>query len=92
VTDNSGMDFGRTDYNEKFGGSTDEGAEPVFLLRGKDPAAARAVRAWVSMASDHGVSADLLVSANEVARRMEAYALEAGRKPADAPQGALPGL
>jgi hypothetical protein len=84
--------FGRADYNEEFGGTDDLDAEPVFLLRGKDPASARAVRFWVSMASDYGVNTELLISANDVARRMEAYALEAGRKPADAPQGALPGV
>jgi hypothetical protein len=81
------LDFGRADYNKAFFGAPErpDDAEPVFLLRGKDPAAARAVRAWVSMAGDYGTDAEMLKAANLHAVRMEAYAAQAGRKVPDVP-------
>lgn len=78
------FNFGRTDYNEQFGGTDDPDAEPVFLLRGKDMASARAVRAWVKGAKDYGAQDDILIQANEHATRMQRYAeSNEDRRPAD---------
>lgn len=90
--DKANIDFGRSDYNESFLDGEPEGAdlEPVFLLRGQDPAAAAAVRKWVSMAKDYGVNPDMLKAANVQADRMARYAEGRGRKPADVQPGQLP--
>lgn len=86
------LDFGRADYNEAFYGAAErpEDAEPVFLLRGKDPASAAAVRAWVSMAGDYGVDPEMLKAANVHAARMAAYSAGAGRPTPDVPAAGAP--
>lgn len=79
------FNFGRADYNEQFGGTDEPDAEPVFLLRGKDMASAAAARQWVKGAKDYGATDDVLISGNEHAMRMQRYAEEHERKPADLP-------
>lgn len=79
------FDYGRDDYNEALGGNGGEDAEPVFLLRGQDPAAAHAVRQWARMAGDYGVSPEVRAQANEHARRMDAYAARSDHGPATVP-------
>jgi len=50
--------------------------EPLFILRGKDPAAPAAIRAWTEERIALGIntrSDDKMVSAATVAQEMEAY-------------------
>ena len=57
--------------------------EPVFLLRGQDPAAATAVRIYALLARDQGSSHDLVMKAHEQAEEMEKWANGHGKDCAD---------
>lgn len=65
--------------------------EPVFLLRGQDPAAAEAVRAyaqaWVRVGGDEKVAVRIAAWADE----MSAYAKAKRHGPPDVPDGMLRG-
>lgn len=47
--------------------------EPIFVLRGKDPVAAQAVRHWADMAEARGLHADKIEEARKFADEMDAY-------------------
>jgi hypothetical protein len=75
------MDHGRSDYNERIqdtaGRIPDD--EPVFLLRGQDPFAARAVDYWIQMMIESlGGSSDfqMIADLQDHAERMRSWARE----------------
>lgn len=63
--------------------------EPVFLLRGQDPAAAKAVRAYIRYAAAIGVDEETLAALDTWAEEMADYAERAQHGPADVPAGML---
>ena len=65
--------------------------EPVFLLRGKDPSAATAVRAWANDVEDRGGDKLLVARVRAWAAEMAAWHAHhaADRVVADAPDGVL---
>lgn len=66
--------------------------EPVFLLRGQDPSAGPAVRAWADDVEARGGNPEHVARVREWAKEMESYARnrEGGMKQvADVPEGAL---
>lgn len=65
--------------------------EPVFLLRGKDPSAAAAVRAWAQDVDDRGGNPLLVGRAMERAAKMSQYQLKHApdKVVADTPKGML---
>lgn len=66
--------------------------EPVFVLRGKDPSAAAAVRAWAHDVDKRGGDPLLVGRAMEWAAVMSVYqkaAWDAGHTVADTPEGML---
>jgi hypothetical protein len=75
------MDAGRPDLNSLVKVSSIPVDEPVFLLRGQDPNAAAAVRAWAAFAAMAGVSPAMLESALVQADRMELWRVK--KLPAD---------
>lgn len=66
-------DAGRPDYNQMAHFTGLEPGEPYFLLRGRDPNAAGAVRAWVALSHDAGVAPSLLERALQHADRIDSY-------------------
>ena len=78
------MKHARDDYNriqDPAGLIPDE--EPVFLLRGQDLAAPRALRAYAIHASSIGASDDLVAATLAQARRMEEWQRLRARKTPD---------
>lgn len=53
--------------------------EPVFLLRGQDPIAHVAVRAWAKMLEDQGGDARMIEAARNHADRMAEWARARGK-------------
>lgn len=64
--------------------------EPVFVLRGQDPAAARAVRTYAAEWLIHGGDPDVARQLLGWADEMEAYAAQAGHGAPDVPAEFLP--
>lgn len=54
--------------------------EPVFLIRGQDPAGAVAVLAWADEAEKRGASPEMVWKARQHASAMALYALEHGKR------------
>lgn len=67
------MDTGRPDLNAMVKVASIGGDEPTFILRGKDPCAAGAVRAWAALAAIAGVPPATLEGALRQADRMAAW-------------------
>jgi hypothetical protein len=67
---------GRFDYDERIQDAARiiPEEEPVFLLRGQDPAAAAAVRAWCAVAADLETDPAVIDRARAWADRMEQWA------------------
>jgi hypothetical protein len=63
--------------------------EPVFLLRGQDPAAAEAVMAWADAVESRGGDPVLAARVREWAMEMHAYALAKHHGAPDVPEGML---
>jgi hypothetical protein len=63
--------------------------EPVFLLRGQDPAAEIAVRAWADDVERHRGDPELVRRVRDWATEMGDYARTHGNTVADVPEGAL---
>jgi hypothetical protein len=63
--------------------------EPVFLLRGQDPAAAEVVRFYAEHAADLGADADMIRAVEAWADRMDDYAEAVGHGAPDVPRGKL---
>lgn len=59
--------------------------EPVFLLRGQDPAAPGALEAWASLAELKGASDEMVASARLHASVMREWQQEHGSKVPDLP-------
>jgi len=59
--------------------------EPVFLIRGQDPAAQAALAAWVRASQDLAVERDTLIAVNQHAQRMKEWAAEHPHGPATVP-------
>jgi hypothetical protein len=66
--------------------------EPVFLLRGKDAAAAFAVLAYSVSAQAAGADTEFVKQVKVWSKIMQTYAERAADGPPDAPTGALRGL
>lgn len=79
------MKHGRADYNEHIQATAHiiPTAEPVFLLRGQDRAAAPAVRAWAAIVEAMGGPADVVANALRQADLMEAWPV---KKVPDSPE------
>lgn len=88
------MKHARTDYDriqDPDGKIPDD--EPVFLIRGQDPAGAFAVRQYARQALDLGVDVDVVKAINLHADKMARYSEQAGHGPADVPsKGVLRGV
>lgn len=63
--------------------------EPVFLIRGQDPAASVAVRAYAVAAAAAGADAEMVRQIGAWADEMKAYAKRAQHGPPDIPDGQL---
>ncbi len=63
--------------------------EPVFLIRGQDPAAPAAVRAWAKAAADLGTDYDVVARVYQWADEMEEWAERAQHGAPDVPPRAL---
>lgn len=63
--------------------------EPVFLLRGQDPSAEIAVRAWADDAERLGAEPNLIRKVRLWATTMGEYARSHGKRVADAPEEEL---
>jgi hypothetical protein len=61
--------------------------EPVFLLRGQDVAAPRAIRAWMTYARHGGASDNILDAAERQIHEMERWQREHHCKVPDMPPG-----
>lgn len=64
--------------------------EPVFLLRGQDPAAHFVVRYYAAMAKTLGAAPELVAAVHGWAAEMAEYAEHAGHGAPDVPAGMLP--
>lgn len=80
----------RSDYNERIQDSANliPDEEPVFVIRGQDPAAPGAVEAWATLAEYQGASSEIVASARKHAEAMRAWQAEHGTHVADLPSGA----
>ncbi len=63
--------------------------EPVFLLRGQDPAAGFAVHAYAVSFIAHGGDPEVGARIKEWSKEMKAYSEHAQHGPPDMPPGAL---
>jgi hypothetical protein len=63
--------------------------EPVFLVRGQDPSAAAATRAWADDAEARGAAPEIVAAARTWADGLEEYAASIGKTVADAPADML---
>lgn len=63
--------------------------EPVFLLRGQDPASWRAVLAYAQEALNLGADPNLVDRISEYAEEMRAYAMDKNHGAPDVPEGML---
>ena len=81
----------REDYNRRIQDRAKKipAKEPVFLLRGQDEIAFRAVQAWAHLHQQNGGSDVAYLLAMAHADKMEAWAKKFGKK-ADVPPEALP--
>ena len=70
----AGANFGRPDLDHLVKAAHVPAGEPKFLLRGRDPAAAGAVRAWASLARELGVTLAVIEQALVQADAMDAWA------------------
>ena len=68
---------GRPDFDAAFRISTITPEEPLFILRGRDPLAAQATRAWASLAHNAGVDPAIIEQALKQADRLEAWSPKA---------------
>lgn len=66
------MKHARADYNriQDPAGIIPED-EPVFLLRGTDPIAARTIRFWAEQAEEAGVNPDIIARARQQADKID---------------------
>lgn len=63
--------------------------EPVFLLRGQDPAAAKAIRSYIRAAGATGAAPAMLTALDNWAEEMADWAERVQHGPADVPDGML---
>jgi len=66
-------DSGRADYDRLARFTQLEPGEPWFFIRGRDPNAGPAVRAWAALAAKRGVPAALVESALQQADRLDEW-------------------
>lgn len=76
----------RTDYDDAAALDAKIPAdEPVFLIRGQDPASRPALRAWATATEMLGGDPELVRRVREWADHMDCWAVGHGKKVADAP-------
>lgn len=63
--------------------------EPVLLLRGQDPAAAKAVRSYIRYAAEAGADPEFLAALDRWAEEMADHAERVQHGPPDVPAGML---
>jgi hypothetical protein len=85
------MKHARTDYDGRIVDTAGEipDDEPVFIIRGHDPAAKFALAAYVNAARDFGVDHEHLVALNEHAIRMREWERQHPHGPATVPTEVL---